>query len=65
MERHPGTGQSGQATVIVVIQLDAGPCLMGVIVAKQGAVGVGMRVKPVLESASGPDRLPQFSESAK
>jgi uncharacterized OB-fold protein len=65
MERHSGPGQTGQATVIVVIQLDAGPRMMGVMVAKQGAVGVGIRVKPVLEPASGPDGLPQFSESAK
>ena len=62
MEPLKGEGQGTRT--IVVVELDAGPRMMGVVEGTAEGVPVGMRVAAVLPARPGAERLPLFAESA-
>ena len=60
----PLSGKGDQVHTIVVVDLDAGPRMMGVVEGVSGDVPVGMRVAAVVPAPHGAERLPVFAESA-
>ena len=53
-----------QVRTIVVVDMDAGLRVMGVLEGAHGGAPVGMRVEAVVPGAPGAERLPLFAESA-
>ena len=62
MEPLHGTAQ--HVDTIVIVDMDAGPRMMGVAEGAPGSVPVGMRVAVVIPVTPGTERLPMFAESA-
>ena len=60
----PLNNNAQQVRTIVVVDMDAGPRMMGVVEGARRGVPVGMRVAAVVPGAPGADRLPLFAESA-
>ena len=60
----PLTDASRPTRTIVVVDLDAGLRMMGVVEEAAGEVAVGMRVAAVVPAQRGAERLPLFAESA-
>ncbi len=60
----PLTGDGRRIRTIVVVELDAGFRMMGVVEGSSGDVPVGMRVAAVVPASHGAERLPLFAESA-
>ena len=49
---------------IVIVDMNAGPRMMGVVEGAPGSVPVGMSVTAVIPATPGAERLPVFAESA-
>ena len=60
----PLNGQGRRTYTIVVVELDAGPRMMGLVEGTSDDVPVGMRVAAVIPAQHGAERLPLFAESA-
>ena len=60
----PLKGEGHGAHTIVVVELDAGPRMMGIVDGTARGVPVGMRVAAVVPAPPGTERLPLFAESA-
>lgn len=60
----PLSSTAGQVRTLVVVDMDAGPRMMGVVEGARGGAPVGMRVAAIVPGAPGAERLPLFAESA-
>ena len=60
----PLKGEGRSTRTIVVVDLDAGPRMMGVVDGTDRGATVGMRVEAVAPAPPGTERLPLFAESA-
>lgn len=60
----PLSGADQHPVTIVVVDMDAGLRMMGVVEVVPGSVPVGMRVAAVVPAVPGTARLPLFAESA-
>ena len=60
----PLSGADQHPLTIVVVEMDAGLRMMGVVEVVPGSVAVGMRVAAVVPALPGTARLPLFAESA-
>ncbi len=60
----PLNGEGQRIRTIVVVDLDAGPRMMGVVEGKVAGVHVGMRIAGVFPAPPGAEGLPLFAESA-
>ncbi len=60
----PLSGADQHPLTIVVVEMDAGLRMMGVVEVVPGSVAVGMRVAAIVPALPGTARLPLFAESA-
>ena len=60
----PLSSTAPQVRTLVVVDMDAGPRMMGVVEGAHRGVPVGMRVVVRVPGAPGAEQLPLFAESA-